>query len=169
MARPTISNLDVYLAIATEALVRSQELDAAQTRPMPDGQPGQIITCDPSRGSFKNSLTAIVFAGVYLDALLYVARRNQRSIPAKKLDRPTKKGRGRYEVGLAHLGITDPELVEGCRRLNEVRDGIVHERALELGPDLGGEKMHSAQREAEHALMIVRRVSEEIRRMNAEH
>jgi hypothetical protein len=169
MPGPVISNLDVYLAIATEALTRSQELDAEQTRPMPDGMPGQIITWDPTRSSFKHSLIAIVFAGVYLDALLYIANRNlQRASDARKVSkagRQSRKGRGRYEVGLAKLGITDPELVEGCKRLNEARDGIVHERALEIGPPFVEEKMHVAQREAEHALTIVRRVADRLRRV----
>jgi hypothetical protein len=158
-----ISNLNTYLAIATDALTKAQELEAAQTRPMPDGHAGKIMMWDPSRASFKHSLIAIVFAGVYLDALLYIADRKQpgqkSGAKAAKLRRK-ERGSNRYLVGLAKIGITDPEIVAACQRLNEVRDGIVHERALEIGPDSVGEKLHVAQREAEHALATVNRVSQ---------
>jgi len=67
-----LSNANVYLAIAEEALAVSKQLDEASRRAKPDGQPGFVITYDPERTSFKQSLIAIVFAGIYLESLLYI-------------------------------------------------------------------------------------------------
>ena len=67
-----MSNANVYIVIAEEALAESKQLDEASQRPKPDGQSGFVITYDPERTSFKQSLIAMVFAGIYLDALLYI-------------------------------------------------------------------------------------------------
>ena len=66
------SNLHIYLAIAKNSLAESDRIGAAQTRPKPDGEKGSIITYDPEHKSFKHSLVAIAFAGIYLEALLYI-------------------------------------------------------------------------------------------------
>jgi phage terminase large subunit-like protein len=71
-----ITNVDVYFAIAEEALAESERLEKLARRPKPDGEPGVIVTYDPERKSFKNSLVAIVFAGMYLDALFYILAQN---------------------------------------------------------------------------------------------
>jgi hypothetical protein len=51
-----ITNVDVYFAIAEEALAESERLEKLARRPKPDGEPGVIVTYDPERKSFKNSL-----------------------------------------------------------------------------------------------------------------
>src|SRR5689334_9733852 len=79
-----LTNIDVYRAIALEALQRAEESGAAHRRPMPDGHAGSILTPDPTRTSFKQSMIAIVFAGMYLEALLHI-------IGTKRLGRATYK------------------------------------------------------------------------------
>ena len=64
-----LTNLSVYLAIAEEALAETTRLSEAGRTPRPDGQPGYIISSDPGHKSFKQSLIAIAFAGMYLEAL----------------------------------------------------------------------------------------------------
>ena len=64
------SNLSVYIAIAEEAAVESARLLEAGRTPKPDGEPGHIISLDPERRSFKQSLIAVAFAGMYLESLL---------------------------------------------------------------------------------------------------
>ncbi|MGE3924678.1 MAG: hypothetical protein AB7G13_17235 [Lautropia sp.] len=67
-----LSNARTYLSIATDALAESERLDAAARRPKPNGETGFIVTIDPEQRAFKQSLVAIVFAGVYFEALLYI-------------------------------------------------------------------------------------------------
>jgi hypothetical protein len=61
-----ITNVDIYFTIAAEAQAEAERLENVARRPNPDG--GFIITYDPERNSFKNSLIAITFAGIYLEA-----------------------------------------------------------------------------------------------------
>src|SRR5277367_5008613 len=67
-----MTNANVYLAIAEEAQAESERLAKLARRPKPDGDPGVIVTYDPDQKSFKNSLIAIVFATMYLEALFYL-------------------------------------------------------------------------------------------------
>lgn len=88
-----ISNADVYLTIAEEALAKSKQLDEIARIPKPDGHPGFVITYDPKRTSFKQSLIAIVFAGVYLEALLYIV--GVERLGRKSTENTTKRSFGR--------------------------------------------------------------------------
>jgi hypothetical protein len=124
---PLLTNAHVYRAIAEEALAEAIRLDAAAKQPKPDGSPGFVIQLDPERKSFKRSLVAIAFSGIYLEALLFVhgtfrmgARWEQ------KFDRKL------YEEKLKALGITDEELLASSKRLHEVRNELVHEKARSL-------------------------------------
>jgi hypothetical protein len=94
-----ISNLDVYLAIAEEALAESERLEKLARRPQPDGEPGFIVTYDPERKSFKNSLVAIVFAGMFLEACFYIecVKRFGKAEYNNNVDRQT------YEKNLGYL------------------------------------------------------------------
>jgi hypothetical protein len=67
---PLFSNIEFYEAIAKEALATVHELDAKERHPKPDESSGHVITWDPERRSFKNSLIAIAFASMWLEALL---------------------------------------------------------------------------------------------------
>src|SRR5205085_495862 len=89
MTSTVITNLSVYLAIAEEAAAESTRLLEAHRRPKPDGQPGYILSLDPERKSFKQSLIAIAFAGMYLEALLSLAGRSRwgKDFYDEKIDR----------------------------------------------------------------------------------
>ena len=67
-----LTNASLYLAIAEEAQAESERLAKLARRPKPDGEPGVIVTYDPEQKSFKNSLIAIVFSTMYLEALFYL-------------------------------------------------------------------------------------------------
>jgi hypothetical protein len=148
-----ISNIDTYLAMARDALATSKQLETSHRRPKANSSQGAIITYDPTHASFKHSLIAIVFAGVYLDALLYIVGTQRLGLAAYE-----KIERKHYEVKLQALGITDQDTIAACKRFREARNDIVHEKARQPVPDRVG-KLHVAQHEAEHALSFVARVS----------
>jgi hypothetical protein len=154
MERSMLSNANVYLAIAEEALAESKQLDEASQRPKPDGQPGFVITYDPEHTSFKQSLIAMVFAGIYLEALLYI-------VGMDKLgkDEYMKIDRKHYEEKLRVLGVTDTETLTTCKRFREARNDLVHEKAIEPHVGVDGTTFHTAQREAEIGVSFVRSIA----------
>ena len=122
-----LTNAHIYRAIAEDALAEAIQLDAAAKQPKPDGSPGFVIQLDPERKSFKKSLVAIAFSGIYLEALLFVHGTFRMGASwEQKFDRKF------YEEKLKALGITDEELLASARRLREVRKELVHEKARPL-------------------------------------
>jgi hypothetical protein len=122
-----LTNLDVYLAIAEEALVECERLEKESRTPKPDGEPGFIVKYDPERKSFKNGLIAITFAGIFLEAYFYIVgvSRFGRTEYNKTHDRKT------YEQKLILFGISDPALLARCGHFREMRKDVVHEKAAE--------------------------------------
>lgn len=153
-----LSNANVYLAIAEEALAQSKQLDEASQRPKPDGQPGFVKTYDPEHASFKRSLVAMVFAGIYLEALLYI-------VGTDKLgkDEYMKIDRKHYEEKLRVLGVTDTETLTTCKRFREARNDLVHEKAIEPHVGVDETTFYTAQREAEIGVSFVRSIASLLR------
>ncbi len=148
-----LSNVTVYLAIADTALAEAQRLDAEGRRPKPNGEPGFIITFDPDQQSFKQSLIALVFAGVYLEALMYlvgIQRLGKREY--LKIDRK------KYEEKLLALGICDQELLSAGKRFREARNDLVHEKAVAI-QEINASELKKAQHEAEVGVAFVRSVA----------
>jgi hypothetical protein len=114
---------------------------------------------DQTQASFRQSLIAIVFAGVYFDALLYIAIRDRFGKGAfERLEKQRgEKGdrRPRYIIQLEKLEITDSETLADCGRFNTARNDIVHEKAVEI---MEAKKVVIAQTEAEHAISFVHRI-----------
>lgn len=152
-----ISNINVYLEIAEEALAESERLKAQGRTPKPNGEPGLIIKYDPDRKSFKNSLTAITFSGIYLDALLYIT-----GVARLGKDEYLKIERKHYELKLQHLGFSDPQLLASCKKFRDARNDLVHEKATEISGMSVGEN-HVAQTEAKNAVSFVKAVAELLR------
>ena len=148
-----ISNLGVYLSIAEEALEESERLEISARSPKPDGKPGFVIQYDPERKAFKNSLITVTFAGIYLEALLYIV-----GISRIGKTEYLKIDQKHYEEKLKKLGLTDSELLDTCKRFRKVRNDLVHEKALESAEMIEGE-FFFAQREARNAVSFVKRVA----------
>ena len=151
---PTLlTNVHVYRAIAEEAFSEASRLEVEARRPKPDGAPGYVISLDPSRSAFKQSLIAIAFSGVYLEALLFL-RGTQRLGDQwlQEFDRKT------YEEKLKHLGVTDESLIQSAKRLRMVRRELVHEKAAANG-NLAPGKNYWAQVEAAEAIALIRNIS----------
>jgi hypothetical protein len=144
------TNLDAYFAIAIEAWEEAKVSLDRHTSPKPDGT-GFIRRLDPSQRSFKQSMIAIAFAGVYLESLLFVVG-SQRLGRSRWLQYHEFS---KYESKLELLGVTDAGLLEGCKRLRMTRKGLMHEKAA---ADLS-EGIRVAQDEAEHAIQLIREIS----------
>ncbi len=149
-----VTNAYTYLHIARESLETSKRLQDAHRRPKPDGSPGWILQFDPQRASFKHSVIAIVFAGVYFEAITYIAGMKQ--FQGKDLNRFDKQN---YEERLRLLGFPDPDLAVGAKRLRTARREIVHEKAFTIGGISSSLPWLTAEEEAEHAVEYVNRIA----------
>jgi len=147
-----MTNLRTFLAIAKESLATSEELSARQRRPSPGG--GEIISFDPDQRSFKHSLIAIVFAGVYLEALLYLhGCRLLGKVAYKKIDWNT------YEEKLRAYGITDQSLLDAAKEFRIARRELVHEKAHD-----DTKEIRTGQDEARKAIALIDRVALALRK-----
>ena len=143
------SHLHVYLTMAKEAMDESDRIGDAQTRPKPHGEPGSIITYDPKHRSFKNSLIAIAFAGMYLDTLLYITGMNRLGkVAYDRIDRKC------YEDKLVALGIRESNILSACARFRTCRNELVHERAFQES------ESWAAQVEARKAIDLIDQITE---------
>lgn len=147
-----LTNLNVYVAIAEEAVAESVRLAEAGRTPKPDGQPGNIIAYDPERKSFKQSLIAIAFAGMYLEALLgLIGNARLGKVLYNKIHRYT------YEEKLSLLGVFDPTVLASCKRFREARNDLMHEKAVGLEA-LGTVDIRMAQEEAVFGVEFVKSI-----------
>jgi hypothetical protein len=155
-----ITNLDVYVAIAEEALAESERLEKLARRPKPGGEPGDMLAYDPEQKSFKNSLVAIVFAGMYLDALFYIlgTKRFGKARYNKKHDNKS------LEEKLSLFGLCDKATLAEAERFRKIRRELVHEKAVQIS-DLTVGTIHIAQEEARKALSLVKEVTENLARI----
>ena len=151
-----ITNVSIYLAIAEQALFEAQRLETEARRPRPDGKPGFVVTLDPDRKSFKQSLIAVAFAGMFLEALLYQAG-VQRFGKAEYMKLDRKRGTT-YEGKLVALGVTDQELLATCKRVRQARNDLMHERAVEIH-GIKDVPVRWAQEEAKVAVTFVKSVA----------
>jgi hypothetical protein len=152
-AKPfVLSNLDVYFSIAKDASAESKELEEKQRTAKPDGT-GFVISHDPDRRSFKHSLIAIVFAGVFLDALLHIE--GKRRLGRSKY-RKLKYEKMPYAKKLKAIGIDDEKLLTDCERFRQSRNELVHDKAFEIWPSTKlRRKFRTAQEEARHAVSFI--------------
>ena len=143
-----ISNHLVYLAIAKESLAKSQRFSQRQRTELANGR--ALIRYDPKQRSFKNSLIAIAFSGMYLEALLHLVGSRRLGINAyEKIDGKT------YEDKLRALAINDTALLADCKRFRESRRDLEHEKAFH---PRSSREMRTAQLEAADAVALIERV-----------
>ena len=153
---PIVSNFIVYRQIAVESLARAQEDLARHTRPRDDGAEGQVKTFDPTFGSFKSAMVAIVFAGIYMEAILWIYGTNRLGVAAYEvIDRRVLEKRAEA------LGLTDPTLIEGLRAYREVRRDLVHEKALPVSQYRS--PIRVAQREAQKVVDLMELLDRRLR------
>jgi hypothetical protein len=147
-----ITNLGIYLSIAEEALQESESLENAALSPQKIGET-RSIKFVPERRSFKSSLVAIAFAGIYLDALLYII--STQLFGKSKY----KKLEGKpYADRLKFVGVTDPDIIAACTEFRAARNDLVHENAFEIS-EIAGKTFYPAQSVAKDGLSIVKQVA----------
>ena len=148
-----MTNANVYLAIAKDAQAESERLAMLARRPKPDREPGVIVTYDPDQKSFRNSLIAIVFATMYLEALFYIV--GTRRFGSAKYN--NEYDRRCLEDKLSLFDIEDDDLRTATKRLRECRRDLVHEKA-----DLTAKVIYAAQDEAKHAIALIKAIKEKM-------
>ena len=148
------TNIEVFRSIALEALQASREATDADRRPRTDGE-GFILSLDPAQTSFKQSLIAIAFAGVYLEALLFIegSRILGREVYLS-LDRE-------YELRLKRIAVVSDDLLDRCEAFRKARNELMHEKA---SSESRKEVIRFAQEEAEKAIVLVRDVATALKR-----
>jgi hypothetical protein len=145
MAEHIFTNVSTYRAIAIEAFEAMQELGEPGRRTKADGSPGWILQFDPKQKSFKQAMVAIVFAGMWLEALLHLLIvRDHGEEKFREFDfKP-------YEEKLRLIGIDDNAILEAAARFRVARKELVHEKAHF---DAGETK--TAQDEARNAYQLL--------------
>jgi hypothetical protein len=140
---PILSNLLVYRTIAVDALAASEASYTEHTRQTEDG--GLVTTLDPQQMSFRHSLIAIVFAGMYMEAALWVFGCGKLGIPQyKSIDRRPLEARA------TALGVGDQRLRDALQAYREARAELVHEKAVPLGQQAA--RWRTGQDEAKKAV-----------------
>ncbi len=155
-----LTNVNVYFAIAEEALAESERLDKLARRLGPDGEPGVIVTYDREQNSLKNSLVAIVFAGMYLEALFCIlgAKRFGKTRYNKEHDKKA------LEDKLQLFGLSDKDLLAEAERFRKIRRDLVHEKAMQVS-ELTADKIYTGQEEAKKALFLAKKITEKLARI----
>jgi hypothetical protein len=145
MAELIITNVSTYRAIAIEAFQAMQELVESGRRPKEDGSPGWILQFDQNQKSFKQAMVAIVFTGMWLEALLHLLIvRDHGEEKFREFDFKS------YEEKLRLIGIDDNSILEAAARFRKSRKELVHEKAhFETG------EMKTAQDEARNAFQLL--------------
>lgn len=150
-ADPIFSNAKVYQQIAVEALARARSSLAEHRRPREDGSPGHVLTGDLERASFKNSMIAMVFAGMTMEAQLWLhGCERLGTVQYKPIDAQA------LELRLAPLGIHDGTMAGDMRAFRLARKALVHEKAVTLSQDES--PVLVAQHEAEKAVALMSRL-----------
>ena len=148
---PIFTNVAAYREIAAEALRESEAFFEAHRRPKGDGSGGHILSVDPDRQSFKQSLIAIAFTGMFIEAALwlYGCRKlgidKYRPVDGKPL-----------EKRLRDLGIDDKDLETKLKDYRETRKDLVHEKAVPLSLDRT--PVRHAQKEAKKSVELMLQV-----------
>ena len=148
---PIFTNARLYRDIATEALSASEAAFFQKSRPKDDGSPGRVIAFDPEHRSFKQSMIAIVFAGMYMEARLWLFGCNRLGAAKyKPVDQLP------LEQRLAALGIDDKTLEVDLKNYREARRALVHEKSVPLSMDAS--PIRIAQAEAAKAVQLMYRI-----------
>ena len=115
----------MYREIAAESLRESEEFFEAHRRPRDDGSGGHVITVDPDRQSLKHSFIAIAFAGMYIEAALWLYGSRKLGV-----DKYRPIDRLELEKRLPPLGVNDKDLEAKLKDYRETRKDMVHEKAV---------------------------------------
>lgn len=147
MEKIVITNVSTYKAIVEEAYAQVVEEGKKDRTPNPDGS-GYILRYDAEQRSFKNAMVAVVFTGMWLEALTHLLIvRDHGEDKYREYDRKI------YEDKLRLLGIEDETLLTQVAQFRITRKELVHEKAC-----IDGSTIKTAQKEAQVAHEILRSI-----------
>ena len=153
MNKYTITNVEIYKAIALEAYEEMVSLDSSSKKPKGDGSDGFVVNYDPEHKSFKKSIIVVVFTGMWLESFLHMMIVQKHGIDEfRKVDRKYN-----YEKKLKMIGISSTDLLDKVKRLRGTRKELVHEKAF-----LDNGKIKKAQDEAVLANEIMNEIIRQI-------
>ena len=152
MSKLILTNISTYKDIAIDAFESMQTVIESAHKPKNDGTQGWIIQFDSNQTSFKLAMIVIVFAGMWLEALLHLLIvRDHGENKFREFDfKP-------YEEKLKLLGITNQSVLEDAGRFRKARKELVHEKAYS---DSSETKM--AQNEAHNAHQLLLTIESEL-------
>ena len=145
---PIFTNVVVYRELASESLEAAEAFFEATRRQKDDGSGGHILTRDPARQSLKHSFIAIAFAGMYIEAALWLY--GSRKLGVEKY---TPIDLWKLETRLRPLGLEDNDLEAKLKEYRETRKEMVHEKAVPFSQDRTPTRY--AQREARKAVEVM--------------
>jgi hypothetical protein len=130
MRKFIISNISTYKSIAEEAHQKMRDASSIY---------------DTDRNSFKQAMIAIVFTGMWLEALLHLLIvRKHGEETFKEYDYKT------YEEKLQLLGCLDLHIIDCAKRFRKARKELVHEKA-----HFDNSEFTAAQDEADNAYVLL--------------
>ncbi len=140
-----LSNVATYKAIALDAHKEMHERINSGRRLKDDGSPGWIITFDAERRSFKKAMIAIVFTGMWLEALLHLLIVRDHGIEKfKEFDFKS------YADKMRLLGCSDQRFLDAAEKFRQCRKELVHEKA-----HFDTSEIKTAQDEADNAHQLL--------------
>lgn len=140
-----LSNVATYKAIALDAHKEMHEQINSGRRLKDDGSPGWIITFDAERRSFKKAMIAIVFTGMWLEALLHLLIVRDHGIEKfKEFDFKS------YADKMRLLGCSDQSFLDAAEKFRQCRKELVHEKAY-----FDTSEIKTAQDEADNAHQLL--------------
>jgi hypothetical protein len=143
-----MTNFRLYYEIAKESHESMNYHLETHRRPKQNGEDGWILSPDPERKSFKAAFIAIVFSGMFLEALLHLL-----IVERKGLEVFDEYDWKKYEDKFELLDCKDPEIMKLSKELREARKEIVHEKA-----HLNRDTFNVAQINAKNAIILIDKV-----------
>jgi len=123
--RFVITNVKVYREIALEAAAVAESALLPRHGPIPLEGSAFESYVEPGQQSFKSGMIAIVFAGMYVEARLWLA-----GIEALGEQAYARIDRQPLEQRPEAIGVRHANLREALQRFREARKDLVHEKAL---------------------------------------
>ena len=154
---PIFTNVAVYGELASESLEAAEAFLEANRRPKDDGSAGHILTHDPDRRSLKHSFVAIAFAGMFMEAALWLYGTRKLGV-----DKYKPIDRWNLEMRLQPLGLADEDLEAKLKNYRETRKDMVHEKAVPFSQVQTPTRY--AQKEARKSVEVMLQLEEVLRK-----
>jgi len=155
-----VTNVRVYRAIAVEAAAIAERALLPRHGPIPLSGASFESYVEPGQESFKSAMIAVVFAGMYIEATLWLV-----GVATIGEERYSVIDRDLLEDRLIPIGILNEDLRAALARFRRIRRDLVHEKAIAVSRDK--RPVHIAQTEAVWAKSVIEMLDDVLARANA--